>query len=71
MRDHGYESLVDLLNEHFEQKAPAALVWGDLAVVSSSEGEHVAVCTGQHFIVKGLNGREVYSLADVDAGFRI
>lgn len=71
MVKRGYKSIADPLREHLESKPPAMLTVGDLAIVSKDGVEHVAVCMGPNFIVKGENGREVYLLNDVISGFEV
>lgn len=71
MKDMGFKSLSDLLSTHFDEIAPASMVWGDIGVVVSNGDEHIAICCGGTFIVRGIKGREVFALSDVVKGFKI
>lgn len=71
MQRMGFYSLADLLATHFEKTTPATMQWGDLGVVVTEDGEHVAVCMGSVFIVKNSVGQSNFSLSQVEAGFKV
>lgn len=71
MARRGHKSLSDVLAEHLDIKPNSMLIIGDVAIVINDGVEHVAVCMGGNFVVKGELGKEVYTLNDVVMGFEV
>ena len=67
----GFVSLTDLLDKHFPRRAPATATYGDVAVVTLSDGEHFAVCVGQRFVVKLPRGATFCDLGTVKAAYQV
>lgn len=71
LRKLGHKSLTTLLAAHLEPIAPAKALQGDLAIVVSGGGEHVAICVGERFTTKTADGPAHYRLTDCIAAFRV
>ncbi|AZN72735.1 hypothetical protein D5400_16935 [Georhizobium profundi] len=70
LRRLGHSSLVTLVDTHFQRCAPAEARVGDIAIVLAEDGEHLAVCAGQAFIVKTERGRRDFPVSTCIAAYR-
>lgn len=70
LRKSGYKKLSNVLAEHLPEITPSMATMGDVVVVQVRRSQHLGVCLGPRFMVKTMEGRRTYELADVVAAFR-